>query len=280
MNGCSRAVVRYRIENVMILFLAVFGLIVGSFLNVVISRLETEESFVSGRSRCDSCGETVRWYDNIPVVSFVWLRGKCRSCGKAISSRHLVMELSTGALFSFSGLMLPFPDSVSSAVGMVLVLGLIGVLQVVFVHDLIHMEIPVSVLAFGILWTIFSLFFIWIFASPTEPFLMSRFWEGLVGGAVAFLLFYSLVFFSHETWMGMGDAWLALILGLALGWKLLLPTLTLAFGVGALVGIVLMVLGKKELGSRIPFGPFLAASVIFMLFFGTMIGRAFGYFMM
>jgi prepilin signal peptidase PulO-like enzyme (type II secretory pathway) len=189
------------------------------------------------------------------------------------------MELSMATMFAAAGAALPVADTLASVFWTVLVLGLIGVLSVVFLHDLIHMEIPVSVLVFGIVWTAVLLFLVWVSASPAEPFFSSRLWEGIIGGTIAFLLFYSLVYFSDETWMGMGDAWLALILGLSLGWRLLLPTLTIAFGSGAVVGIILLVLRKKELQSRIPFGPFLAASVIFMLFFGTMVGRAFGYFM-
>ncbi|NTW29851.1 MAG: prepilin peptidase [Candidatus Moranbacteria bacterium] len=263
----------------MLFFLALAGLLVGSFLNVVLSRLETDESFVSGRSRCDSCREIIRWYDNVPVWSYMVLRGKCRFCAEPISRRHVVMEGVTMVLFIVTGMVLPTPISVSTALEMALVLGLIGTLLVIFVHDLIHMEIPVSVLMFGVLWTVFGLLLIWMFESPTQPFLQSRLWEGIIGGSIAFLLFYALVFFSRETWMGMGDVWLALILGTSLGWRLLLPTLTLAFGSGALVGIVLMVMKKKDLKSRIAFGPFLAASVIFMLFFGTMVREMFGYFL-
>jgi prepilin signal peptidase PulO-like enzyme (type II secretory pathway) len=263
----------------MVFILFFFGLLVGSFLNVVLMRFETEESFISGRSRCDSCHEIIRWYDNIPVLSFFILHGKCRACGKAISRQHLILEVSTAAMFAIAGAILPTANTLASVFGLLLTLGLIGVLSIVFVHDLVHMEIPVSVLVFGIIWTFVSLFLIWVFSNPTEAFFDSRLWEGIIGGTIAFFLFYSLVYFSDETWMGMGDTWLGLILGLSLGWRLLLPTLTIAFGSGALVGIMLMILRKKDLQSRIPFGPFLAASVIFMLYFGTMIGKVFGYFM-
>lgn len=260
-------------------FLFFGGLLVGSFLNVVISRLETGESFVSGRSRCDSCREIISWYDNIPLLSFLLLRGKCRTCGQRISWQHPAVEFSTAMLFAVTGWALPDPVDVSSAIGMTLVLGLVAALTVVFVFDLIHMEIPVSVLVFSGLWTAASLVLLRCFAPSGEAFADSRLAEGLIGGAIAFALFYALVFFSKETWMGEGDAWLALVLGLSLGWKLLLPALTLAFGSGALVGIGLMLFGKKGMESPIPFGPFLAASVIFMSFFGTMVGRVFGFFM-
>lgn len=246
------------------------GLLVGSFLNVLIFRLETGEDFVGGRSRCRSCGATIRWYDNIPLLSFLLLRGKCRSCGELISWQYPLVELATGIAFALVGLSLFRFGDIGSVFETTLALGLVPALIVVFVYDLRNMEIPVSVLVFGILWALFSLFFLWLFASPPEPFTESRLFSGLIGGALAFALFYGLVFFSGETWMGEGDAWLSLLLGLVSGWQLLLPALTIAFGAGALVGVALLASGKKELGSRIPFGPFLSFSVIFLLIFGTL----------
>jgi prepilin signal peptidase PulO-like enzyme (type II secretory pathway) len=259
----------------MIFLLFIFGLVLGSFLNVVLFRFGTGETMVSGRSRCNACKGLIAWYDNIPLLSFVFLRGKCRQCGAKISLQYPAVELSTALLFAFAGVRFYVPESVNAALETTLALGLIATLVVIFVYDLRHMEIPVSALGFGILWTMFSLFFLWWLALPREAFLDSRFFDGLVGGAIAFSLFYAVVFFSKETWMGEGDAWLALLLGLVVGWKLLLPALTLAFGSGAIVGITLIAMKRKEMQSRIPFGPFLAASVLFILFFGTMVERRF-----
>lgn len=246
------------------------GLLVGSFLNVLVFRLETGEDFVGGRSRCRSCGAVIRWYDNIPLLSFLLLRGRCRVCRERISLQYPLVELSTGVAFLLSGTFLFRVGDIGSVFETTLALGLIPALIVVFVYDLRNMEIPVSVLAFGILWALFSLFFLWLFATPPVPFSESRLFSGLIGSGVAFVLFYGLVFFSKEAWMGEGDAWLALLLGLVSGWQLLLPALTVAFGLGALVGTALLASGKKHLQSRIPFGPFLSVSVIFLLIFGTL----------
>jgi len=253
------------------------GLLIGSFLNVVIFRFDTGETVVSGRSRCNSCKGTIAWYDNIPLLSFIVLRGQCRNCREKISWQYPAVEFATATLFAATGQSFLSFGGLGSIVWTVFVLGLIATLVVIFTYDVLRMEIPVAGLVFGIGWTLFSLFLLWYLDSPREAFLDSRLAEGLIGGAVAFLLFYALVLFSKETWMGEGDAWLALLLGLVVGWKLLLPTLTLAFGSGALVGIMLMLFRKKDMQSRIPFGPFLAASVIFMLFFGTMVGRVSGF---
>jgi leader peptidase (prepilin peptidase)/N-methyltransferase len=260
----------------MIFLLFILGLLVGSFLNVVLFRFGTGETMVSGRSRCNACKGPIAWYDNIPLLSFLLLRGKCRKCGERISWQYPLVELSTALLFAASGKAFFISGSVVSALETTFALGLVGALVVIFVYDLSHMEIPVSALGFGILWVVFSLFFIWYFALPREAFLDSRLFSGMVGGAIAFMLFYGLVYFSTETWMGEGDAWLALLLGLVVGWKLLLPTLTLAFGLGAIVGIGLIVMKRKGMQSRIPFGPFLVASVLFMMFFGRIVeGRYF-----
>lgn len=255
----------------MTLLLFIFGLLVGSFLNVVLFRFGTGETMISGRSRCNACKGLIAWYDNVPLLSYILLRGKCRSCGAKISLQYPAVELAAALLFAAVGMKFYAPWSVEGALETTFALGLVGALVVIFVYDLSHMEIPVSVLGFGILWTVFSLFFLWWLAFPREAFLDSRLFSGFVGGAIAFSLFYALVFFSKETWMGEGDAWLALLLGLVVGWKLLLPALTLAFGSGAIVGIVLIAMKRKGMRSRIPFGPFLAASVLFMLFFGRMI---------
>lgn len=252
-------------------FFFIFGLLVGSFLNVVLFRFGTGETMVSGRSRCNVCKGLIAWYDNIPLLSFLALRGKCRKCGAKISIQYPMVELATALLFAFAGSKFYISGSVEGALETTFALGLIGALIVIFVYDLRHMEIPVSALGFGILWVVFSLFFLWYFAMPREAFLDSRLWSGLIGGMIAFLLFYALVFFSKETWMGEGDAWLALLLGLVVGWKLLLPALTLAFGTGAIVGIGLVIFGKKGMKSRIPFGPFLVVSVLFMVFFGRIV---------
>lgn len=255
----------------MIVTLFILGLLVGSFLNVVLFRFETGETVVSGRSRCNACKKTIAWYDNIPLLSFVFLRGKCRQCGAPISWQYPAVELATASLFALAGSTFYTDGSVEAALGLAFALGLIAILIVIFVYDLIHMEIPVSALMAGILWSVFSLLLLWYFALPREAFFDSRFAEGLIGGIVAFLFFYAFVFFSHETWMGMGDAWLASILGLVVGWKLLLPALTLAFGSGAVVGVALIAFGNKEMRSRIPFGPFLVVAVLFMLFFGRVV---------
>ncbi|NTW14300.1 MAG: prepilin peptidase [Candidatus Moranbacteria bacterium] len=263
----------------MLAFFFIAGLIVGSFLNVVIFRLESGEDFIGGRSKCRSCGTVICWYDNIPILSFVMLRGKCRFCDSKISWQYPIVEFATGLLFLFVGVYIFMSGNIGAMFDTALALGLIPALVVVFVYDLRHMEIPVSVLAFGMIWVLFMLFFRWIFVVPMEPFFSSRLFSGIVGGAVAFLFLYSLVFFSKETWMGSGDAWLASVLGFVSGWELLLHAFTLAFGSGALVGIVLLALRKRELGGRIPFGPFLSASVIIFLFFGRMIGKELGFYL-
>jgi leader peptidase (prepilin peptidase)/N-methyltransferase len=255
-----------------------FGLLIGSFLNVVIVRMEAEEGFLFGRSACRSCGSVIRWYDNIPILSFLILRGRCRECGASISWQYPVIEGVTAFLFLVVGLLFR-PGDMNSVFETTLSVGLIPAMIIIFVYDLRHMEIPISAIFFSLLWALFSLGFLWLFSIPESSFLSSRLASGIIGGGIAFLLFYALVFFSKETWMGSGDAWIALTLGLVSGWEMLLYALSLSFGTGAVVGVVLLLLKKKEWGSHIPFGPFLSASVIFFLFFGTIIRTKFAPFL-
>lgn len=257
----------------LIFFLFIFGLIIGSFLNVVILRGEAGEG-LGGRSHCPQCKVKICWYDNIPLFSFLFLRGKCRHCQKKISWQYPLVEFCTGGIFTLlGGLFLgslgihALSDIIffetTGLTYTVLLLGLFlilaAVLIAIVVSDIRTMTIPLSwlfvavVLAFGIVLARF-------FAPNTLDILPS--WQSMLwGGGIAGILFFALVFFSHETWMGMGDVWVAIVLGLTIGAHLLLFALTLSFLLGALVGLVLLGLEKKGLKSQIPFAPFLVGAI-------------------
>ena len=184
--------------------LFIFGLLVGSFLNVILFRFETGETVVSGRSRCNACRQTIAWYDNIPLLSFMLLRGMCRHCRAPISWQYPAVELSTGALFALAGARLFVPGSPEVMIELLLALGLIAILTVVFVYDLVHMEIPMSALWAGIAWSVFGLFLLWYVALPSEMFFDSRLWSGLIGGALAFGFFMRWYFFPARHGWGWG----------------------------------------------------------------------------
>jgi len=233
------------------LLIFILGLSVGSFLNVVICRLETKESIVAKRSHCPQCGAVLKWYDLIPLLSFVFLLGKCRSCGKKINWQYPVVEIATGLLF-----LLFF--------NLYFYLIIICFLIIIFVYDLKHYIIPDKIVfpaiiiagIFNFQFSIFNEFSIFKFSILSAI---------LAGG-----FFLSLVLFSKGKWMGMGDVKLAFLMGLILGWPNILAALFLAFLSGAVVGVALIIFGKKGLKSQIPFGPFLAGATVLVMLCGQL----------
>ena len=237
-----------------------FGLIVGSFLNCVIYRLEERKSFLNGRSYCPHCKHKLIWQDLIPIFSFLISRGKCRYCGKKISLQYPLVEFSTGILFvlilSHSIYNLPF-----AIYNLIIVCFLI----IIFVYDLKHFIIPDKVIYPAILVSC-----IWYFVSGIFFHLYTKYdilntIYSAVGAAIFFLL---IVLISNEKWMGFGDVKLAFLMGLFLGWPNILVALFLAFFIGAIIGIGLIATGKKTLKSEVPFGPFLVAGTFISLFWG------------
>jgi prepilin signal peptidase PulO-like enzyme (type II secretory pathway) len=241
----------------------VLGLIVGSFLNVLVYRLRDAETLL-GRSFCRHCKHQIRWYDNVPLISFVILRGLCRDCETKISWQYPLVELLTGVLFSLVGYFFFFAGDSLSWLETAWLLGVLSSLIVIAAYDLRNMEIPISMLIVGAFLTYVFLAIYFIFVP--EPFLASRLWYGFLGGAIVAGFFFLLVFLSRETWMGWGDVWFGFIVGSIVGLPLILPMLTLSFGGGAVIGILAIVSGGKNMKSQIPFAPFLAGGTLLTLF--------------
>ncbi|MDP2664327.1 MAG: prepilin peptidase, partial [bacterium] len=211
------------------------GLIIGSFLNCLIYRLETEESFWKGRSFCPRCRHKLSWQDLIPVLSFFLLRRKCRYCKELISWQYPLIEIATGLLFL---LIFNFQFSIFNFI-------IASLLIVIFVYDLKYYIIPdkivyPAILVSGIWYTVYGLALYTVYSAL---------------GAAAFFL--SIVLLSRGKWMGFGDVKLAFLMGLFLGWPNVFIALFLAFFIGAVLGVILIISGKKQLSSEIPFGPFL-----------------------
>lgn len=241
----------------------ILGLIIGSFLNVLVYRLRDAETLL-GRSWCRHCKHQIRWHDNIPLISFILLRGECRDCKAKISWQYPLLELLTGVLFACTGYFFFVISSVSSWIETGWLLGILSCLIVIAAYDLRHMEIPFNTLVVSILLTVLFLVGSWLFSQ--ESFFVSRLWYGLLGGALVCGFFFLLVWVSQETWMGWGDVWLGFVAGAAVGLPLVLPMLTLSFGIGALVGLLTIVFGDKGMKSQVPFAPFLVLGVMLTLF--------------
>lgn len=230
----------------------IFGLCIGSFLNVVILRLEKNES-LGGRSYCPHCKHSLVWLDLIPVFSFLFLRGKCRYCKGKISRQYPIIEISTGLIF------LLISNYQVSIINSALLFYVTSALIVIFVYDLKHFIIPDKIL----------------FPAIVITFLYRLIdnWKLIIGNySLAAILasgfFLAIFLISKGRWMGFGDVKLAILMGLLLGFPNILVALLSAFWLGALVGIVLMLLSKKGLKSELPFAPFLITGTFLALIWG------------
>lgn len=236
----------------------VFGTIVGSFLNSVIHRFHTGESFLLKRSHCLYCKHILGWQDLIPVLSFIILKGRCRYCQQKISWQYPLVEIFTGIIFFLTIL----NDGNIYAYAYFLLLDCF--LIVIFVYDLKHYIIPDKVIYPAIAITLlYQLFRIWDLGH-WDLFRISNLGFGILPS----LFFLAIILFSGGRWMGMGDFKLAFLMGLLLGFPNILVALFLAFLIGAGVGLILIALGKKTLKSEVPFGPFLVTGTFIAMFFG------------
>jgi len=253
----------------MIAIFFIFGLIIGSFLNVIVYRLNIAETIL-GRSHCPSCKKMIHWLDNVPLISFILLKAKCRECQEKISWQYPLVELATGLIFALIGMNYFAFQDMSTWMVTAYFLGIASFLIVIFVYDYLYMEIPSLILWTGIFWTIaFKLYFDWIAQGGlAEGGIWNvSIYSGALAAIAAFTFFFLLVFASNEKWMGMGDAYLAIFLGLILGWPQILLALFLAFATGAICGIIMIVLKKKKLESQLPFAPFLVLGTMIAMFF-------------
>jgi leader peptidase (prepilin peptidase)/N-methyltransferase len=235
----------------------VFGLSIGSFLNVCIYRLPLGLSIAKGRSFCPGCQAKIAWYDNIPLLSFVLLGAKCRSCRQVISWIYPLVESFTAVLFLVSfwkfGLSWQFLSS------LVLISALIAISFIDLKHQIIPDIISLPGILLGVVISIFIPDFSWL--------------NSVVGVLVGGIMFYFLavggqLLFKKES-LGGGDIKLAAMLGAFLGWKKLILVFFLSSLLGALAGLILILAVKQFRGSRIiPFGPFLALASLVALFAG------------
>lgn len=249
-----------------ILLSAAFGVIIGSFLNVLILRVPRGEK-ISGRSYCPHCKHQLAVYDLIPIFSYLLLRGKCRYCNKQISSRYILIEFATAALFALNFYFLHYAgNNLYFGINLLRWDFIAAVMITVFAIDYEHFLILNKVvLPSSAILAVLN--FILLFAAPMR-FTHSLFWLGLLSALGGYAFFAAIHYLSHGKWMGLGDAKLAVFLGLAVPFPLIILNMFLAFMIGALLGVVLIAVGAKKMSSKIPFGTFLAASCIITLYFG------------
>jgi leader peptidase (prepilin peptidase) / N-methyltransferase len=249
----------------------VYGLLLGSFLNVVIWRVPRHESIVKPRSHCPACDTQLTTRDNIPLVSWLMLRGRCRHCGNPISIRYPLIELLTAVLFAAVGAR--YADTWALPAFLVLTGALIAISAIDIEHFIIPNRIVYPV-------GIASVILLALAALIQDDW--STFLRSILAALAAFTFFFVLHLVSPRG-MGFGDVRLSFVLGLFLGWlgwPELIGGLFAGFFLGAVIGILLIVLGGRDRRQHIPFGPFLAAGTMTFVLVGDQLvtwWRGFGH---
>ena len=238
-------------------FAFIFGAVVGSFLNVCIFRLPAKISIIKPLSQCPHCQHPIRFYDNIPLISYAVLKGKCRDCGGKISWRYPLVELLTAVLSLF--LFIKFGLTLNFLIHFIFV----SVLIIIAFIDLDHQIIPDVLTLPGI--PIF--FLLAVFIVKDVPWLEALIGL-LVGGGVLFGIAFVYELITKREGMGGGDIKLLAMIGGFLGWKSLIFILLFSSFSGAIIGIAVMIIKKQDMKYAVPFGPFLSAAAVAYLFWG------------
>jgi leader peptidase (prepilin peptidase)/N-methyltransferase len=262
-----------------LIFVTILGALIGSFLNVVIHRVPREESIVFPNSRCPHCGTAIRPYDNIPVVSYLWLRGRCRACHARIPVRYPAVELLTAILFALTflhpGLTLALPFNLVFVA---------AILALIFI-DAEHMMLPNVITYPGILFAFAARALVpnlygigaladgalagWPLAAQS---LVGALIGALVGGGSLWLVGWLWKRLRGVDAMGLGDVKMMFMVGAFLGWPLTVLAIFLGVLTGSIIGIALMLRrGERDMKMLLPFGIFLGLGAIISLLVGTQI---------
>lgn len=233
----------------------VFGLAIGSFLNVVVYRLPRGQSLVTPPSRCPKCGYALQWYDNVPVLGWLMLGGRCRQCRTTISPQYPIVEFITGALFVLVAWATPdVPLMVSR-------LTLVCILIALFGIDLEHQILPNTITLPGIAIGL-------IFSAVAAPGWKDAVLGVLLGGGLLYGIAAAYYLVRREEGLGMGDVKMLAMIGAFLGWKAVLVTLVLSSFSGAIVGVGLIAAQRGGMRVALPFGTFLALGALAAMLVG------------
>ena len=242
------------------ILIALFGLSVGSFLNVIILRFDDLKSIIVTRSRCPHCKKVLPWYELIPFFSYIILVGRCRGCKKLISYQYPLVELVTAFIF-----VLIFHSFGFSLDSLLLIL-VFSTLIVIAVYDIIHSEIPDLCSYFAIFFALIWLFYWMAIHGKLES---SSAWLSYGYGLLVGVGFFGLlVLFSRQKWMGAGDILIGAVMGIILGFPQIIFAIFLAFIIGAIVSLILMATKQKTLKDAVPFAPFLILATLIVFFWG------------
>jgi leader peptidase (prepilin peptidase)/N-methyltransferase len=246
-------------DLILSLFALVTGMVVGSFLNVCICRMPKGESVVSPPSHCPQCDYRIRWYDNIPLVSYLLLRGKCRGCGMHISLQYPIVELLNGLLTL--ALFLRFGPTLAFLVLFLFCSALVVITFIDLEHQIIPDEISLPGIVIGFIFSFFLQGHSWL----------NSLLGILLGGGSLLLVAYVYQWLTGKEGMGGGDIKLLAMMGAFLGWKSILFIIFASSLVGSVIGITMMLVQKKDSKLAIPFGPYLAFGAVLYIFYGRQI---------
>lgn len=232
----------------------IFGLLIGSFLNVCIYRIPRNESISYPPSHCTSCGSRIKWYDLVPVISYIFLKGRCRNCKEKISIRYPVIELTGGIIF----LMLYIKYGLSFELVKFAVMAsiLIVIALIDFDTEDVYLKTTLTGIISGLIFAI----------SGNYLNVTGNFLNYIYGGAVSGGLIAIIILLTHG--MGWGDVEICTMCGLFLGFKMSLVMLFFAFVIGGVTGVFLILMHIKKRRDYIPFGPFIALSAVFTALYG------------
>lgn len=250
------------------IFIFLLGTIIGSFLNVVIYRFNTGKSIVHGRSICMTCNRTLRWYELVPIFSFLIQSGKCRRCATTISHQYPLVEFGTGLIFALTAFHFLKVLVFSQGTYIVLVTVfsfLFSLLMVLSVYDIRHKILPNRLVY---IYSAVAFLTVFINTSGIGSFFVMPSLFAVTAGPLFALPFALLWLLSKGKWMGLGDAKLILGLGWMLGPLASLAMITLSFWIGAVVSLVIMFFSSRKMTMKteIPFAPFLIISTLIVFF--------------
>ena len=238
-------------EITLMMVMFMYGLVFGSFFNVVGLRVPKGESIVRPPSHCTICDRNLTARDLVPVFSYVFLKGKCRGCGTKIHWVYPVMELVTGLLFAFAFAQLGF------SIEFIVAILFISLLVIITVSDIAYMLIPDKILLFFLIPLVGARIL-----APLSPW-----WDSILGAVIGFSVLFLIAVLSKGG-MGGGDIKLFFVIGLVLGTVSTLLTLFLASIIGTIFGIISLRIAKKGRKTPIPFGPSIAIAAVISYFYG------------
>jgi len=246
----------------------ILGCIWGSFSNVCIYRLPNDQSVVKGRSFCPSCKEQIKWYDNIPFLSFIFLKGKCRNCSNKISSQYFLVEF----ISAISFVIIYHLYGISVTTLLLIILSIFFI--IIFFIDLKHFIIP-NELTFPLMF----IGFVKSFEPNLNQTIFPNYINSLIGGVFGYLIIWLIIFFykkvRNKEGMGLGDAKLMAVVGFWFGWASIPFTIFISSFVALIFNVPSLLKKNKNMTTQIPFGPYIIIGCIIYVSFANQIKHMF-----